>query len=415
VEFQRGSLAIKRDVWKRKRNHAVDTRRVWMTGMSLPTFEKMLPIVDPEGIPGVEFLEDVQTILISKQLTNGTYVRRFEEAAAAYLGVKHCVAVSSCTSGLLLVLKSLGLRGEVILPSFTFHATAHAVVWNGLKPVFADCDVNTLCIDPAAVREHITSRTTAILAVHIFGNPAPVRELQEISAKLNIPLVFDSAHAFGSSSMGKHIGRFGTAEVFSFSPTKLVVAGEGGLIATSDERLAEKLRTGRNYGDGGTYDPEIIGVNARMSEMHGALALRGLAGVDARIGRRNEIRERYERRLRKLQGIRFQQVSEGGRSACKDFSVIVDDKEFGHARNSLLDALHRENIDARKYFSPPVHLQKLYRDLWDGRPLPATEYISKAVVSLPIYSSLSDESVDKVCDAICRIHQCVKCTESPES
>ena len=367
-----------------------------------PAFRKLLPIVDPEGVPGEEFLEEVRGILATKQLTNGAYVKKFEEAAAEYLGVEHFVAVSSCTAGLLLVLKALDLRGDVILPSFTFHATAHAVVWNGLTPVFADCDAKTFCVAPQAVRAQVSSRTAAILAVHLFGNPAAVKELEDIAEELQIPLVFDAAHAFGSSVSEKRIGGFGTAEVFSFSPTKLVVAGEGGLVSTRNAGLAERLRAARNYGDAGNYDPEIVGVNARMSEMHAAMALRGLAGLDARIERRNEIGTRYERNLGDVAGLRFQKISEGARSTFKDFSVIVDEKEFGHSRDWLLDLLHRENIGARKYFSPPVHRQKLYRAMWDGRALPVTDLISDGVVSLPIYSSLTDESVDKVCEVIRR-------------
>jgi dTDP-4-amino-4,6-dideoxygalactose transaminase len=371
-------------------------------GTLTPAFPKLLPIVDPEGVPGAEFLEEVRGILASKQLTNGAYVKKFEKAAAKYLGVAHCVAVSSCTAGLLLVLKALELRGEVILPSFTFHATAHALVWNGLTPVFADCDAKTFCVAPQAVRSQVSSRTAAILAVHLFGNPAAVKELDEIVAELEIPLVFDAAHAFGSSSGGKRVGGFGTAEVFSFSPTKLVVAGEGGLVATSDSGLAEKLRAARNYGDAGNYDPEVLGVNARMSEINAAMALHGLTALDARIERRNEIRLRYELNLRDVAGLRFQEISEGGRSTFKDFSVIVDRKEFGHSRDWLMERLHRENIGARKYFSPPVHRQKLYSAMWDGRPLPVTDLVSDGVVSLPIYSSLTNESVDRVCEVIRR-------------
>ena len=371
---------------------------------STPAFPKLLPIVDPEGVPGEEFLEEVRGILASKQLTNGAYVRKFEEAAAEYLGVAHCVAVSSCTAGLLLVLKSLDLRGEVILPSFTFHATAHAVVWNGLKPVFADCDAKTFCIDPQQLRAQLSPDTAAILAVHLFGNPAAVEKLEEIAAELRIPLIFDAAHAFGSSIDGKRIGGSGTAEVFSFSPTKLVVAGEGGLVATRDSQLAKKLRAARNYGDAGNSDPEILGVNARMSEINAAMALHGLAGLEARIERRNEIRLRYERNLRDVAGIQFQEVSEGGRSTFKDFSVIVDEKEFGHSRDWLVELLHRQNIGARKYFSPPVHRQKLYGAMWGGRALPVTDLISDGVVSLPIYSSLTDESVDRVCAVIRQAH-----------
>jgi dTDP-4-amino-4,6-dideoxygalactose transaminase len=374
-------------------------------GARKPAFRKLLPIVDPEGVPGEEFLEEVRGILASKQLTNGAYVRKFEEAAAGYLGVAHCVAVSSCTAGLLLVLKALDLRGEVVLPSFTFHATAHAVLWNGLKPVFADCDAKSFCVAPQAVREQVSTRTGAILAVHLFGNPTAVKELEQIAAELQIPLVFDAAHAFGSSSRGKRVGGFGTAEVFSFSPTKLVVAGEGGLVGTRDAELAERLRAARNYGDPGNYDPEVLGLNARMSEINAAMALHGLTGLDARIQRRNEIRLRYERNLGDVAGLRFQEVSEGCRSTCKDFSVIVDEKEFGHSRDWLAELLHLENIGARKYFSPPVHRQRVYSALWDGRALPVTDMVSDGVVSLPIYSSLTDESVDKVCEVIRRVQE----------
>jgi dTDP-4-amino-4,6-dideoxygalactose transaminase len=374
-------------------------------GGDRPIFEKLLPIVDPEGLPGAEFLEDVQNILRSKQLTNGARVREFEDAAAAYLDVPYCVAVSSCTSGLLLVLRVLRLQGEVILPSFTFHATAHAIAWNGLTPVFADCHAQTFCIDPEALRRQLSPQTAALMAVHIFGNPAAVRELEEIASEKNIPLFFDAAHAFGSHSNGKPVGGFGTAEVFSFSPTKLVVAGEGGLVTTRDAQLAQRLRAARNYGDAGNYDPEIRGVNARMSELHAALALHSLQGVNARIARRNEIRTRYGKNLNGIPGIRFQQVAGDDLSTFKDFSLLIEEESFGLSRDELLAALHRHNIDARKYFSPPVHQQSLYRQMWDRRPLPVTEMISNGVVSLPIYSSLTDEAVDKVCDAISDSHR----------
>lgn len=369
-----------------------------------PMFDERLPIVSPEGIPNDEFIRDVEKILSSRQLTNSAYVREFEESAANFLGVPHSVAVSSCTSGLLLVLRALGLRGEVILPSFTFHATAHSIVWNGLMPVFADCDPKTFCVSPEAVRAQLSPNTAAILAVHLFGNPAAVAELEEIAASSGIHLICDAAHAFGSSIDGKRIGGFGTAEIFSFSPTKLLVAGEGGLIATRDSDLARRLRAARNYGDAGNYDPELTGLNARMSEFHAALALRGVQGLDARIVRRNEIRQHYERRLGSLPGVSFQQISSGSRSACKDFAVLVDKTAFGSSRDWLVDALQKENIDVRRYFWPPVHKQKLYADIWDRRPLPNTDRISGSILNLPIYSTLSAKTVDKVCDAVARAH-----------
>jgi dTDP-4-amino-4,6-dideoxygalactose transaminase len=370
-----------------------------------PMFERRLPIASPEGLPGDEFLCDVQQILRSRQLTNAGFVREFENAAAAYLGAPHCVAVSSCTGGLALTLRALGLEGEIILPSFTFRATAHSVAWNGLKPVFADCDPETFCMDPRAVRAQLSPRTTAILAVHIFGNPANVAELEEIAAQSKAHLICDAAHGFGSKVNGQHIGTFGTAEVFSFSPTKLVVAGEGGLVATRDADLARRLRAARNYGHDGSYDPELIGLNARMSEIHAALALRGLNGLEARIERRNQIRLQYQRRLKSVPGLRFQQIPAGNHSACKDFSVLVDERAFGGSRDWLFDALQKENIDVRRYFWPPVHRQKLFSAWWDKRALPATDEISDHILNLPIYSSLTDEDVEKVCDAICRLSE----------
>jgi dTDP-4-amino-4,6-dideoxygalactose transaminase len=368
-------------------------------------FEERLPIVSPEGLPGEEFLRDVRKILSSRQLTNATFVRQFEEAAEQFLGVPHCVAVSSCTAGLVLTLQALGLEGEVILPSFTFHASAHSVLWNGLKPVFADCDPQTFCINPHAVKLQMSTKTAAILAVHLFGNPASIVELQTIASDASVPLVFDAAHAFGSDINDKRVGNFGVAEVFSFSPTKLLIAGEGGMISTRDAELAQKLRAARNYGDSGNYDPESAGLNARMSEFHAALALRGLHSVDARIDRRNQVRLHYERRLRTIPGLSFQRIPPGNRSSCKDFGVLIDEAVFGKSRDWLFDALEKENIQVRRYFYPPVHRQKLYREIWDKHPLPVTESISESILNLPIYSTISDENVEKICDAILRCHE----------
>ena len=370
-----------------------------------PAFEERLPIVSPEGLPDGGFLRDVRRILSSRQLTNAGFVREFEEAAAEYLGVPHCVAVASCTAGLILTLRALELQGEVILPSFTFHATAHSVLWNGLKPVFADCDPETFCIDPYAVKLHVSPNTAAILAVHLFGNPASVVDLQAFASSQGIPLIYDAAHAFGSDVNERRVGTFGTAEVFSFSPTKLLVAGEGGMVATRDADLARKLRAARNYGDSGNYDPDLAGLNARMSEFHAALAIRGLRGLDSRIKRRNQIRLHYQQRLGSIHGISFQRVPHGSRSSCKDFAILVDEAAFGKSRDWLVDAMEKENIQVRRYFWPPVHRQKLYFDVWDKQPLPVTDRVSNSILNLPIYSTLTAEQIDKVCDAILRSYE----------
>jgi dTDP-4-amino-4,6-dideoxygalactose transaminase len=347
-------------------------------------------------------VQDVLAILTSRQLTNGGRVREFEETSADYLGVPHCVAVSSCTAGLLLTLRALNLHGEVIVPSFTFHATAHSVLWNGLKPVFVDCDERTFCIDPVAAEQTVSSATAAILAVHLFGCPVDVEKLEAICTTNGIPLICDAAHAFGSKVGASHVGTFGMAEIFSFSPTKLLVAGEGGLIATRDAVLAQRLRAARNYGDSGDANPELLGLNARMSEFHAALALNGFGSLDARIERRGQIRQQYVQKLESVPGISFQQIPTGHRSAWKDMAVLIDESTFGTSRDELQRFLGKQNIEARRYFWPAVHQQKLYRNIWDGQPLPVTERVSSQVLNLPIYSSLRDEDVNRVCDVVLR-------------
>ena len=230
-------------------------------------------------------------------ITNADIVGKFEAAVAERLQVKHCIAVSSCTSGLMMSLRGLGVTGEVIIPSFTFFATGHSARWNGLTPVFADCDPDTWNVDVADVERKITERTRALLIVHLYGNPANVEALTKIAQKHNLKLIFDGAHAFGSQYQGKPIGSFGDAEVFSLSPTKLLVAGEGGLVTTNDASLAKAIRLMRNYGDSGSYDPDWIGMNARMSEFNAALGLTGLAEVDDRVRRRNQIARMYDEQL----------------------------------------------------------------------------------------------------------------------
>ena len=332
-------------------------------------------------------------------LTNGALVERFETACAERLGVAHCVAVSSCTSGLLLTLKALDLHGEVILPSLTFFATGHATLWNGLTPVFADCDPESWCLDPQKVQQRITERTSAILGVHLYGIPCDVAGLEAVASANGLKLIFDAAHAFGSSYQGLPIGQFGDAEVFSFTPTKMLVCGEGGLVATNDATLARRVRLGRNYGDSGTYDPELLGCNARMPEFNAAMGLAGLSRVDAKVERHNAIAQAYEARLGKLPGIQFPKVRTGDVCTYKDVSLCVNRAAFGMDRDELAAHLLEAGIDTKKYFFPPVHSQQLYRE-YSRSGLEHTRRISAGVLSLPVYKSLQDEEVERVIRAV---------------
>jgi dTDP-4-amino-4,6-dideoxygalactose transaminase len=341
----------------------------------------------------------------SGSITNSGLVERLESAVAERLEVKYCVAVSSCTSGLMMVLRALGLTGEVIVPSFTFFATGHALLWNGLRPVFADCDEETWNVDPVDVERKISERTSAILVVHLYGNPCNVDALAQVATRCGLKLIFDSAHGFGSQYRGHPVGQFGDAEVFSLSPTKLLVAGEGGLVTTNDATLARAIRGMRNYGDFGAYDPEWLGMNARMSEFNAALAIAGLPLVKAKVVRRNRIAEKYTSLLSPLPGLRFQKVHSEDVSTYKDYSVHVSSDTFGMSRDSLAAALMAERIETKKYFDPPLHKQRLYRSFQNGNRsgLDRTDFITAGILSLPMYESLADSTVERVAQAILRL------------
>src|SRR5919106_1784553 len=288
-----------------------------------PAFPEGLPLVRP-SLPPESVVDDIRKILSGPVLTNGPYVRELEERAADYLGVRYCVAVSSGTSGLMLILRVSALTGDVVIPSFTFAATAHVVEWNGLRPVFADVDPETLLLSPEAVRRAVTTHTSAILGTHTYGTPCDAEGLWEVAQSAGVKLFFDAAHAFGSQHNGKRVGGFGDAEVFSLSPTKVLIASEGGIIATNDDSLAEQCRIGRDYGNPGDYDCRFVGLNARMSEVHAAIALHSLDGLEERVARRNALADRYREALAQIPGLSFPLVPDGDRSTYKDFTMIVD-------------------------------------------------------------------------------------------
>jgi len=369
-----------------------------------PLFPDGLPLAHPTVAHPEAVAEAAREILASGVLTNGPTVRRLEERAAGYLGVQHCVAVSSCTAGLMLVLRASALSGDVVVPSFTFAATAHAVAWNGLRPAFADISPDDLLLDPAAAARATGVRTSAILATHTYGTPCDVEGLAEVARRAGIRLFFDAAHAFGSRRGETMIGGFGDAEVFSLSPTKVLVAGEGGIIATNDDVLAERCRIGRDYGNPGDYDTRFVGLNARMSELHAATALASFEDLEERIGRRNELAERYRKALAELPGVCFPAVADGDRSTYKDFTVLVEADEFGMDADRAAAALAAEGVQTRRYYAPPVHRQRAYKSLALGNgSLPVTDWAAARVLTLPLWTGMLDEQVDRVGLALARL------------
>jgi dTDP-4-amino-4,6-dideoxygalactose transaminase len=253
-------------------------------------FNQALHVGRPNIGDQKRLIERIQGMLERRWLSNGgPLVQEFEEKLSSYLGVKHCIPICNGTVALELAIRALGLAGEVILPSYTFIATAHALQWQGITPVFADIDPATHNIDPASVERMITPRTTGIIGVHIWGRPAPAEALQAIADAHGLQLMFDAAHAFGCSHGGRMIGNFGRCEVFSFHATKFFNTFEGGAIATNDDQLAEKLRLIKNYGFHGPDNIIYLGVNGKMTEVCAAMGLTGLESLEEfiEINRRN--------------------------------------------------------------------------------------------------------------------------------
>ncbi len=369
-----------------------------------PQFAKPLGIVAPL-LPDLDLIEqDLRTAIKSGQVTNRShYAREFECAVAEFTSVPHAVTVANGTLGLILALSALKKTGEVILPSYTFSASAHAAVWAHLKPKFVDILPDTFTIDPEAVEAAITDRTVAILGVHIYGHPCEVDELERIARQHDIPLLFDAAHAFGSMYRGERVGRFGSAEVFSFHATKVFAIGEGGCVTTGDPELAEFVKLGSAFGDPGDGNTVFAGLNAKMQEFNALLGLRAMTTISAHIENRRRYANYIIERLSQLPGLSFQEIRPYVETNFQNLCVLVDEEEFGLGRDSIVEALAAENIYVRRYFYPPLHAHHVYANP-DNVALPITDRVASQVLCLPIYSKMSSQMLTGLCEAILRIH-----------
>lgn len=371
----------------------------------VPKFTETLGIVRPL-LPVLEDIDaSLRSILSSGNLTNnGQFVRELEHLFAERLGVLHVVLVSNATLGLVLALESLELRGDVILPAYTYCATAHALRWAGLRPVFVDILPDTFTLDPIAVEAAITPSTRAILPVHIYGHPCEIDELTAIAARYGIPLLFDAAHAIGSHYRGRPIGLFGDAEVFSFHATKIFPVGEGGMITTNRQEVANYITLARKFGDPGDENTLFAGTNAKMQEFNAILGLEALKTLDMYINNRREYAAYLVERLGRLPGITFQTIRPYIFMNYQNFAILVDEDAFGLSRDGLFTALIAENIMPRKYFYPPLHWHEAYAD-YRAVSLPITERVSNRILCLPFYSEMSSDTLDGLCTAIENIHR----------
>jgi dTDP-4-amino-4,6-dideoxygalactose transaminase len=334
---------------------------------------------------------------------NGPMVQEFERRIASYLGVKHCVAMCNGTIALEIGIRALDLEGEVIIPSWTFVATAHALHWQGITPVFADVDPRTHNLDPDAVRSMITPRTTGIIGVHLWGRPAPIDDLQAIADEHGLKLMYDAAHAFGSAYRGQSIGCFGSCEVLSFHATKAFNTMEGGAVVTNDDELAEAMRLMRNFGFV-DYDKVIHpGTNGKMIEACAAMGLANLGTFENVVRSNRNHHAAYAAALADVPGVSVLAYNPADRNSYH-YVVLEVDEHFNTSRDHLVAALHAEKILARKYFWPGCHGMQPYRDLFPHAKLmlPNTQRIANGVVVLPNGATLQDGCIETVA-SVCRV------------
>lgn len=368
-----------------------------------PAFRDVIHVGRPNIGDRQRLLQRFNDLLDRRWLTNnGQYVQEFERRVAGRVGVRHCVAVSSGTLGLEIAIRALGLSGEVIVPSFTFAATVHALQWQGITPVFCDVNPITHRLDYRRVEERITSRTTGILGVHLWGGPCSIDKLTEIARTHRLNLLFDAAPAFGSSYKGRMIGNFGQAEIFSFHATKFVNAFEGGAVVTNDDALATRVRLMRNFGFRGVDDAVCVGTNAKMNEVSAAMGLTSLESIDDFVAVNYRNYQHYRREVAEIPGIKLLAFNERERCNYQYIVLEVDENRTGLSRNDLVRVLHAENIRARRYFFPGCHRMPPYRDLYPdaGRFLPETDRLSECVMCLPTGSSVLSKDIVAICQIL---------------
>jgi dTDP-4-amino-4,6-dideoxygalactose transaminase len=367
------------------------------------SFSEVLHVGRPNVGNYEHFFKLVQEIFERRWFSNnGQLVNELESCLGNYLGVKHCILLCNGTIGLLLAVKALGLRGEVIVPAFTFIATVHALQWMGIKPVFVDVDPITHLIDPTKIVSLINENTSAIIGVHLWGNPCNTQTIEEIAQKFQLKVIYDAAHAFSCRYQAKMIGNFGDCEVFSFHATKFFQTFEGGAITTNNDQLAQKIRLMKNFGFQGLDNVVELGINGKMTEIQAAMGLVCLESLDEiiTINRRNY--EAYRKNLGAIRGIRFFNYDHIEQTNFQYIIIEVDSKEANLTRDELMQILLSKNIRARRYFYPGCHQSEPYKTLYPEqlKTLSNTDFLCDQVLALPTGQTVSVSDISIICQII---------------
>lgn len=365
--------------------------------------EKPITVTQPCLPPLEEFLPYLEEIWDNKWLTNnGPLHQQLEQQLAEYLGVKYISLFSNGTLALISALQALNIQGEVITTPFSFVATTHSLWWNKITPVFVDIEPEYMNLDPAKIEAAITAKTTAIMPVHVYGNPCQVDEIQRIADKYSLKVIYDAAHAFGVKKDGNSILNFGDMSVLSFHATKVFSTIEGGAIICHSQEMKHHIDNLKNFGFRGETVVEEPGINAKLNELQAAYGLLQLKYIDAFIAKRKVITENYQNSLKNVKGIRFISDMEGINHGYSYFPILIDEVDYGLSRDSLYERFKENNIFPRRYFYPLISDFEPYRTLPSSLSanLPISTMIAKQILCLPIYVELSDMDIDRICSFI---------------
>jgi len=357
-------------------------------------------LVTRSSLPGFEeYTEEIRDIWESHWLTNmGKKHKQLEADLSQYLNIPYITLFTNGHLALECAIEAFELKGEVITSPYTFASTTHAIVRNGLEPVFCDISTEDYTINTEKLEELVTEKTSAIVPIHVYGNLCNTGEIERIAAKYGLKVIYDAAHAFGVQRDGVGVASFGDASVFSFHATKVFNTIEGGAVAYTNQGLKKRLNDLKNYGITGPETVDFVGGNAKMSEFQAAMGLCNLRHVDEEIEKRSVIVERYNERLSGTKGIKLSPVQQGLKSNYAYYPVVFDG--FGLNRDEVYNALAAANIYARKYFYPITNSFECYRGRFNPELTPVAKYIAARVLTLPLYSDLVLEDVDRICDII---------------
>lgn len=348
-----------------------------------------------------EYINEIKSIWDTHWLTNmGVKHQELQKNLIDYMGVEQIELLTNGHMALELSMQAFNLEGEVITTPFTFASTTHAIVRNGLKPVFCDIDPITFTMDPSKIEKLITDKTSAIVPVHVYGNICNIEEIDRIAKKYGLKVIYDAAHTFGETYKGKRIGTFGDASCFSFHATKVFNTIEGGCVCYHDEEFGRALYKLKNFGIRNEEIVDGVGANAKMNEFCAAMGLCNLRHVDEEIAKRKTVVERYREHLENVEGIQLSPIQENVESNYAYFPVIFDEKVFGASRNEVMDKLAENGIGARKYFYPLTNSFECFHGEFDVNETPIARHLSLRVLTLPLYADLSVEDVDRICKII---------------